>query len=119
MKNFRNPYNFKLEAKDLENKEGKSLTVPDQSFTVQEILLKFTSGIPLNIGLEVEYEGDDPSFDDIDETRQPDFDLADATNALNQIELQTPANGSQGEEANPTEQSGGGTATEPANPAQV
>ena len=47
MKNFRNPYNFKLEAKDLENKKGKSLTVPDQSFTVQEILLKFTSGIPL------------------------------------------------------------------------
>lgn len=44
---------------------GELMTVPDQSYTIQEILDKFTAGIPLNITQNGEYSDTD-DFDDVD-----------------------------------------------------
>lgn len=81
---FQTQWNFDPANWPGEINEEPSLTVPDQAYTVQELLEKFTSGGIPPVSLPGQYD-DDPSFDDIDPTRLGDFDLADLT-AL-QIEL--------------------------------
>lgn len=55
---FRNPSNFEFGQfyKDIEECEGISLTVPDLSYTVREILEKFTRGVPMELNNEGTYE---------------------------------------------------------------
>ncbi|MEM3318498.1 MAG: hypothetical protein QXT80_03010 [Thermoplasmatales archaeon] len=53
-----------------------SLTVPDMSYTVRELLEKFTSGVMPAVERNPLYE-DDPDFDNIDPSRLGDFDLVD------------------------------------------
>lgn len=67
-----------------EKNDLPSLTVPDQSFTIAEILEKHTQGIPLGILKQGSYSGTE-DFDDFDETRRPDFDLVDAQDLTEQI----------------------------------
>lgn len=62
----------------MEWNEEPSITIPDESFTVKEILERFTTGMPLSLSKQPIYDSE-ASFDDIDETRDPAFDLADAT----------------------------------------
>jgi len=45
---------------------GEILTVPDQSYTIEEILDRFTRGIALDINRNGQYSDTD-SFDDVDE----------------------------------------------------
>lgn len=62
---FRNPSNYEFDQfdkdseKNIDQETGKpavSLTIPDQSYTVREILEKFTRGIPLDVSKEGTYE---------------------------------------------------------------
>lgn len=62
-----------------------SLTVPDQSLTIEEILKRFVVGESLPIGKNVYHDGEDPDFNDYDPTLDPNFDLADATQIKMQI----------------------------------
>lgn len=80
---YRRPANFKLGQfdKDIEKGGGVSLTVPDQSYTVREILEKFTRGIPL----DVQVEG---SYDNPEENEMESFENAiDITDVENQLAL--------------------------------
>lgn len=60
-----------------EKLSGNSMTIPDESYTIREILEKFTMGydIPRK---HPQYSNTD-DFDDVDPTAAPDFDLADVT----------------------------------------
>jgi len=69
---------------------GKSMTLPDQSLTIQEILTRFSRGLPIGVGKEPIWNEDDPDFDDDDMTRTPGFDIVDAENFINEIELKKP-----------------------------
>lgn len=80
---FRTPYNFILNTRDMEANTGLSLTIPGQSYTVREILEKFTRGLAPRVSKNGVFE-EDPSFDTIDATQSPDFDLTDATTLLHQ-----------------------------------
>lgn len=55
---FRNAsnYSFGQFDYDYEYKTGVSMTVPDQSYTVREILEKFTRGVPIELNNEGTYE---------------------------------------------------------------
>lgn len=84
MARFNTSYDYDVESivnYEIINDEP-SLTVPDQSLTVREILDRFTKGIPVDIGMQdnsLEYDGDDPSFDDVNPFLDPAFDLSDLT----------------------------------------
>ena len=54
---FKNPYNASLFAKDHEVNPLPSLTVPDQSMTVREILIRHSNGIPFQAGRVPIYDG--------------------------------------------------------------
>lgn len=82
--NFNHQYNYEPQPEYYEENTQPSLTVPDQSYTIKELLMRFTSGGMPDIAKTGTYE-DDPSFEDIDPTRLGDFDLADLTEL--QIEL--------------------------------
>lgn len=60
---------------------GKSMTVPNEAYTIKEVLEKFTSGINLPIQRNGQYD-QDPDFDSVDITRSPDADIYDVTTAL-------------------------------------
>lgn len=66
---------------------GSSMTVPDQSYSVREILQRFTTGIAPSISKQFYYESDqgDINFDSYNPTNQGNFDLADFTNMVHDI----------------------------------
>lgn len=81
---FITPFNYYEQTSDevlYEFNDEPSMTVPDQSLTIEQILIKFAHGEPLNLGSSYYYETDDvnASFDDLDVTRSDGFDLADAS----------------------------------------
>lgn len=80
---FINRYNFDPNAKHVFEKANTAPTetVPDQSYTIRDIINRFTGGILPNIQRNVSFD-EDPTFDSDDITRRPDFDLVDATEAL-------------------------------------
>lgn len=55
---YRRPANYVIGQfdKDMEKGGGKSLTVPNESYTIREILEKFTRGLPLDVEKEGYYE---------------------------------------------------------------
>ncbi|AXH73516.1 MAG: hypothetical protein [Microviridae sp.] len=83
---FRTWYDFKLTPDLCEKGGGKSLTIPGESYTIQEILYKFARGVSPELS-KVPIWTDPDDFDDIDEFRRPDYDLADTVEAKTQIEL--------------------------------
>lgn len=73
-KKFRTPYNGLGYATSYEKNDGVSLTVPDQSMTVRQLVQRYASGLPLTgthrVGL---YHGDDtpfPNFEQMDFAEQ-------------------------------------------------
>ena len=60
-----------------ENVIGESETIPDQSYTIEEIITRFTGGIMPTVNNRIFYD-DDPDFDSTDPTMRPDYDLVDA-----------------------------------------
>lgn len=57
-----------------EKKFGKSLTLPDQSYSIQEMLEKFVRGIPVPTATLGGFD-DEPDMDNIDPSRLGDYDL--------------------------------------------
>jgi len=76
--NFNHQYNYVPHPEYYETNNEPSLTVPDQSYTIKELLMRFTSGGMPAIAKTGTYE-EDPTFEDLDPTRLGDFDLADLT----------------------------------------
>lgn len=58
-------------------------TIEGQALTVNEILVKFSQGTLGNIGKDAYYDDDEDFFDP---TLDPDFDLSDAYNYLQELE---------------------------------
>ena len=75
-------YNHKENPGELNTAESE--TVPNQAFTVREVLLRFNNGTLPNIVQPVYYD-DTEDYDNIDPTQNPAFDLVDAENILNEI----------------------------------
>jgi len=65
----------------------ESLTVPSQSMSINEIFLRFSLGQTLEEKKPHHFDGENPTFDDYDITQNPDFDLVDAENEKNRLEL--------------------------------
>lgn len=75
-------YNYKENEGEINLSESE--TVPNQAFTVKEVLLRFNNGTLPNIVQPVFYD-DTEDFDNIDPTLNPAFDMVDAENILKQI----------------------------------
>lgn len=63
---------------------GESETIPDQSYSIAEIITRFTGGIMPTVNNRVFYD-DDPDFDSIDPTMRPDYDLVDALDDMDAL----------------------------------
>ena len=75
---FVNRFTYDYKASHVYEKViGESETIPDQSYSIQEIITRFTGGIMPTVNNRVFYD-DDPDFDSIDPTMRPDYDLVDA-----------------------------------------
>lgn len=79
----RDVMNFVLTENDIEIPKGESMTVPDMSFTIPEILEKFRNGIDPYVVKMGQFEDEEPDFDEVNPFEQPDFDIVDAENLMN------------------------------------
>lgn len=70
---LRSSINFKLKKSDMETPSGKSLTVPDDSFTVQELLERNTRGLPLTGREGVFIDDSDIEDDDLEKFNRQDI----------------------------------------------
>lgn len=62
-----------------------SVTVPDMSYTVRDLLERFTTGtVPGDVVRSVMYT-DNPDFDDFVATELGDFDLTDCQREINKL----------------------------------
>lgn len=79
-------WNFRLTSNMKYKTEGESLTIPDQSFTIEEILERFTRGIDPMLTKNPIWE-DDVNFDDLPANYNPDLaDIDDAKNFIEEVE---------------------------------
>lgn len=62
-----------------------SMTVPDQSYTVRDLLERFTTGV-LPVSSRTPVYSDNPDFDNYDEIENPDFDLSDYHSGMLELE---------------------------------
>ena len=75
---FVNRFTYDYKAPHVHEKViGESQTIPDQSYSIEEIITRFTGGIMPTVDHRVFYD-DDPDFDSVDPTMRPDYDLVDA-----------------------------------------
>lgn len=83
---FRNQYNYSLGDcdKDLEYNDEPSMTIPDMSYSIKEILEKYTKGIVLNVVKNGRFD-EEPDFNDSLVEEQPDFDLSDISRESERI----------------------------------
>lgn len=66
-----------------------SLTVPDQSFTIKELLIRYTSGTMPPVYRDGYYEEDDEiDIDNVNPMERGDFDLVDAQQLSDEIREQ-------------------------------
>lgn len=73
---FRNTITFRLEKADCETPSGVSLTVPDEAYTVQELMERFVNGQRIPDALfrnGVFDSGCDFDSDDLEKVRDSDF----------------------------------------------
>nr|QJB19970.1 MAG: hypothetical protein [Microvirus sp.] len=84
--NYVNAHNYVHKKSHFETVDKVSMTVPDQAMTIKQILEKYTNGINPNVSRQVGYHDGEPTFDDIDPTRDPEFDLADITIHKDELE---------------------------------
>lgn len=84
MTKFRTAYNYAQSESDYERNEGVSLTVPNQSYTIRELMAKHASGsLPL-IGKEGTFE-DEPDIDHVNPLENPAADLVDKLEMQQQL----------------------------------
>jgi len=70
-------YDYKIHTNGEINK-SPSMTVPDQSMTVDEILSMFSRGLSIDHLVKPINGFDDPSFEDLDPMNDPTFDILSA-----------------------------------------
>lgn len=78
---FRTNYNGYKSETDFEKVDPISLTIPNETYSLRDIVEKFSREYPkhlLRMGYSDEIDETDPDFDDVDLTRVPGFDLVDA-----------------------------------------
>ena len=78
-------YNHKDHCGEVNSSEV--ILIPDQSYSIQEIIDKFTRGVPLPLERNVQYADQDDleqdfENDNIHPANQPDFDLSDVLSAV-------------------------------------
>nr|QJB21632.1 MAG: hypothetical protein [Microvirus sp.] len=73
---IRNAWGFTPLPSDYETPDPEDMCIPDDSFTIGQILERFAQGISPNIGHEGQYS-DTEDFDEVDPFSDPDFDLSD------------------------------------------
>lgn len=100
---FKTPYNFDSnDPKHYETPTGVSMTVPDMSYSIQDLFERYRVGIPPEVALRPEYpDGDNPDFDDLSpiETAQ---DLVDIDNEIAYVEdIKRRASASKAAKSNP------------------
>lgn len=61
---FRTPYNYDDKDNVYEINSLPSETVPDQSYSIRELLARFTQGTMPPVGMPVAYDSDTASFND-------------------------------------------------------
>ncbi len=66
--------------------QSPSKTIPNEAYTVSEILERFMSGQGVD-GQRVIHYGEDEDFEDYDPTLDPDFDVVDAWTRIQQFHL--------------------------------
>ena len=64
----------------------KSVTVPNQSMSIREIIQRFSLGQSVSGAREVYYD-DEEDFDNVDPTLDPNFDLSDYTRLKEETEI--------------------------------
>jgi hypothetical protein len=82
---YRRPANYQLGQfdKDTEKNREKSLTIPDQSYTVREIIEKFSRGVPMDIGSEGTFE----NVEEFDENETENaVDITDVESQLSEVQ---------------------------------
>ncbi|AXH76479.1 MAG: hypothetical protein [Microviridae sp.] len=67
---------------DSEVNLAPSMTIPDMSLTVQEIIDMYTRGQIPPVAMQNAIGYPDPDFDDLDPTQEPAFDIVDAHRML-------------------------------------
>lgn len=78
---------IEMPVKRYEINEGESMTVPDQAMSIQEMLRRAASGLPLDGGKVPMYEGDEDTEDD-DLIGHPDLSKMDLVDRAEYIEQQ-------------------------------
>lgn len=81
---FKTAYNYKQDKAFMEQNNEPSMTVPDLSITVNELFMKYRSGIPVTASEIGEYD-ENSDIEDFDVTRVEGFDLLEATTMLEDI----------------------------------
>lgn len=85
---FKTNYNNYKSESDYEKVDPISITVPDETYSLRQIVEKFSREYPkalLRTGYSDDINENDPDFDDVDITRTPDFDYVDAFELKQQI----------------------------------
>lgn len=84
---FRTNYNNYKSVTDKEKVDPVSMTVPNETYSLRQIVEKFSREYPKNM-LRTGYfdTNDEYDFDDIDPTRSGDFDLVDALELKGKIQ---------------------------------
>lgn len=82
----RSTVNFQLTFTDIEGPNlGKRVTVPNDGYTIRELLDRFTSGVMPNVRREPMYPTEDMTLDDIDVEKLGQYDLFDKDQVLVQM----------------------------------
>lgn len=77
---YRLPQHFKLESQDMEHPSGVSITIPDESYTIKDLVQKFSQGIDPSISKLAEYSEDSDDHDQPDMRKLATADLSDVDN---------------------------------------
>lgn len=68
----------------------ESLTVPDDSYTIKDLIRRYQAGCMPNVGRNVIYD-DEPDIDNCDPTCDPAFDLVDREELSRDLAERIPA----------------------------
>lgn len=83
VKRLRTAHDFKLGLSDKEDHRfSKSQTVPDQSFSIQELLDKYARGVDVGVARNPVYPEQDSGFDDVDLEKVGQYDMFDKEQLL-------------------------------------
>lgn len=88
-KKLRSTLNYVPRSQDRETPKGKSLTVPDDSYTIRQIIERSQNGLPVNVGHEAGYpfeENNDFDSHDIESIQR--MDLSEQYEKLEEIRIQ-------------------------------